>query len=519
MCLKKEIYMNFKVVSSYLDIQEDGYYLIHSNWDDWFKYETTYLFYIKKNDEITNVGSIKIGQFSMENGQRIPKIPKEFDNLTDDFFSVATDESFYYEIIRIENEKREYILTALKDVAFDSDLYSKACETDVFKVSLTRDVLPEVINTKYRRLAQGDAKLSSYDFSFKMSDSCFLKFRVNPNKLPASNIHAIIGRNGVGKSYLLTEMIESVIQGDGRFQFNTDYNDNFFSNIISVNFSSFENKKIFKENSDTSKGYLYYHLSNRTTAKEPQNYKLYREEDGETVEFIPEGWDAVFIESVSSALRKKPRLWRDCIKILYSDPIFGKIGIDRLVDKFQESEDIRKFYKETYKMFRGLSSGHKIVLLTITKLVEMASEKTLIILDEPELHLHPPLLSSFIRSLSYLLIKANGVSILATHSPVILQEVQKDCVYKLTRDIKSDVMDAHRPDIETFAQDIGSLTFEVFGLEAKESGFYTLINQIANEGLDFEESLGRFDNKMGSLGYKLLLSRVLGRESGDYPNA
>ena len=149
----------------------------------------------------------------------------------------------------------------------------------------------------------------------------------------------------------------------------------------------------------------------------------------------------------------------------------------------------------------------------------MASEKTLIILDEPELHLHPPLLSSFIRSLSYLLIKANGVSILATHSPVILQEVQKDCVYKLTRDIKSDVMDAHRPDIETFAQDIGSLTFEVFGLEAKESGFYTLINQIANEGLDFEESLGRFDNKMGSLGYKLLLSRVLGRESGDHPNA
>ena len=60
---------------------------------------------------------------------------------------------------------------------------------------------------------------------------------------------------------------------------------------------------------------------------------------------------------------------------------------------------------ESYKIFNGLSSGHKIVLLTITKLVEMVSEKTLVILDEPELHLHPPLLSSFIRSLSHLLIK------------------------------------------------------------------------------------------------------------------
>ena len=80
-------------------------------------------------------------------------------------------------------------------------------------------------------------------------------------------------------------------------------------------------------------------------------------------------------------------------------------------------------------------------------------------------------------------------------------------------------MDAHRPDIETFAQDIGSLTFEVFNLEAKESGFNTLINQIAREGLDFEESLSRFDNKMGSLGYKLLLSKILERELGDGPDA
>ncbi len=40
--------MTFKVVETYWDIQNDGYYLVHSNWDDWFKYETTYLFYIKR---------------------------------------------------------------------------------------------------------------------------------------------------------------------------------------------------------------------------------------------------------------------------------------------------------------------------------------------------------------------------------------------------------------------------------------------------------------------------------------
>ncbi|HER5980563.1 TPA: hypothetical protein VLG99_001606 [Streptococcus pyogenes] len=44
--------MTFKVVETYWDIQNDGYYLVHSNWDDWFKYETTYLFYIKKNNGV-----------------------------------------------------------------------------------------------------------------------------------------------------------------------------------------------------------------------------------------------------------------------------------------------------------------------------------------------------------------------------------------------------------------------------------------------------------------------------------
>jgi len=37
-----------------------------------------------------------------------------------------------------------------------------------------------------------------------------------------------------------------------------------------------------------------------------------------------------------------------------------------------------------------MSSGHAVVLLTITRLVATVEEKTLVLLDEPESHLHPP---------------------------------------------------------------------------------------------------------------------------------
>ena len=70
-----------------------------------------------------------------------------------------------------------------------------------------------------------------------------------------------------------------------------------------------------------------------------------------------------------------------------------------------------------------MSSGHAIVFMTITRLVEKVDERSLVLLDEPESHLHPPLLSALIRALSDLLVSRNAIAIIATHSPVVLQEV------------------------------------------------------------------------------------------------
>ena len=118
------------------------------------------------------------------------------------------------------------------------------------------------------------------------------------------------------------------------------------------------------------------------------------------------------------------------LEILESDPIFKHAQIHEIID-INMSEEERYKKKQFYKT--KLSSGHGIILLTITKLVETIEEKTLVLLDEPETHLHPPLVSSFIRCLSELLMSTNAVAIIATHSPIILQEVPKNCVWILDR--------------------------------------------------------------------------------------
>ena len=151
--------------------------------------------------------------------------------------------------------------------------------------------------------------------------------------------------------------------------------------------------------------------------------------------------------------------------------------------------------KKVLKLFERLSSGHAIVLLTLTKLVETIEEKTLVLLDEPEGHLHPPLLSAFIRALSDLLIDKNAVAIIATHSPVIVQEVPKNCVWKLSRFGLN--AKAERFEIEIFGENIGTLTREIFGLEVAESGFHRLLKKEVDKGLNFYEIIEKYDNQLG----------------------
>ena len=164
------------------------------------------------------------------------------------------------------------------------------------------------------------------------------------------------------------------------------------------------------------------------------------------------------------------------------------------------------------EVFRGLSSGHKIVLLTVTRLVESVEERTLVLIDEPEAHLHPPLLSAFIRALSGLLINRNGVAIIATHSPVVLQEVPRECVWRLRR--SGDAVAAERPQIETFGENVGTLTHEVFGLEVTDSGFHRMIADAVSVHRSYDEVLAAFNGSIGSEGRALVQALLAARDRG-----
>jgi predicted ATP-dependent endonuclease of OLD family len=146
-------------------------------------------------------------------------------------------------------------------------------------------------------------------------------------------------------------------------------------------------------------------------------------------------------------------------------------------------------------------------------LVELVDERTLVLLDEPEGHLHPPLLSAFIRALSDLLVRRNGVAVVATHSPVVLQEVPQSCAWKLRRSGRVSV--AERPSIETFGENVGILTREVFGFEVTKSGFHRMLDNAVNQrGLGYDAVVEHFGGQLGAEARAIVQALVAERDAG-----
>lgn len=481
-------------------------------WDDWndYIYYTSFgLVFINKNEIKKRIGSVRIAYYGQKTGseQKLLKIGDKFENLPDNYFSLGTDDTYYENLNNLGDEVRERVLNGLNDIAKHEEIYSRAIKEDVTLKSLLRDISGTTVINQFRRIASGGARLTDYSFRYYFPrdkvkiDPPAIDFSVIAEHNPPTNIHIIIGRNGVGKSHLLNGMIDSILNNsssgelNGIFEFNSLVSNEKFSNVICVTYSAFDEFLFHSKQGNEEIKYHYIGL------KSLEKIKKDVARPNSTVNFADE-----FTSSIGSLISssRKSR-WKDVIKHLYSDPIFKDENFVELIDTYDPSSLGR-----IQKRFDKLSSGHKIILLTLTRLVELLQDKSLVFFDEPETHLHPPLLSSFIRALSKLLTNRNAVCIMTTHSPIVLQEVPKSSVFKLTR--HGSAAKFERIGLETFGENVGILTNDVFGLEVTESGFYNVLKDIVQANSNYDRALLSINQELGIEGRAILRSLYFNKQ-------
>lgn len=471
-----------------------GAYLVTDSWND-YGFMTLFDLYVRlpERGAPVRIGYVRIAHDSMERGATFRSadlLPTRFESLDRGFFSLGQEDDYYSSLRTLLPQGMHVeILSALNDVAYTPALSERVSQLAVFQDSLLRDHGPRELRRK-QKIAQGTRRrIVPFKWSYTPPQGGLwpphtFDFETKPGSLPTTNLHALIGRNGVGKSRLLHAIAEEATAGRIAVETSSGGEDNSFTACVVVSFSPFD--QLYKPPPTAVMKFDYIGLRDEDAGGLKSDEQRTRE----------------FVDSLKVArIGARGERWRKAISTLnYAASGFLDGHLDMIDSMMREGSELR-FEEAMSAMFNDLSSGHKVVLLMVTRLIEVVGERTLVLIDEPETHLHPPLLSALTRAISDLVADRNGMALVATHSPVVLQEVPASCVWVMIRN--GEELTAHRPGLETYGESVGELTHDAFGLEVTSSGFHATIAQLVEGGASYEDIVPRFSG-LGSEARALL---------------
>lgn len=515
-----------------LVLQQDG-------WDD-FGFKTQYhLFYF--GPEFNGfVGNVKILQRGQGTSHHSLLTVGPRPALGDDFCSLGQSLDYYERLASLPEFVRRDILTTLHDSLQNPSYAQSFHHEEGWRTSVTRDLDINFIPLATVLLERNYSEMVNMDVQLRFSaggwqDPLVLDFSGPPQPVGAPRMRApslppapripfpsrlpdrvavITGRNGSGKSTLLFRLarILHASQGDRRSEEllrlgSIDPPGIGFSRIITIAYSAFdtfqvpgvgeiETRQIIKDIQAGTGRYVFAGL--RDIARELQEKSSDEQAtpisvDSEQARFALDRQEITHLKSATQlgeefataigqifASNRGPILLR-VLNVLFADASFADVA-DRPMEFLQ---------RDPRKVFMSMSTGHKIVLHATAILIANALPKSIVLIDEPESHLHPPLLAAFMHGIRDVLHTHDSFAIIATHSPVVAQETLRRHVAVVSRSGDAPRISPAR--IETYGESIGAITNEVFGLHANATDYHAALQEMVSDGYTLEQIESLFD--------------------------
>ncbi|WP_444943527.1 ATP-dependent nuclease [Microbulbifer sp. ZKSA006] len=376
----------------------------------------------------------------------------------------------------------EKFLDSANDLIFAKTLknqpqwLSSAIKSNCFKRAFMRNSEPFFAFHNAEMLFGEDSREDFTRISQKLSLSFQLdgfsnrheiELRYDANSLIPRRINILIGRNGTGKSQALNRFCRAALQRKVKSTLlkDTDLSARpMISRLIAIETPGETANTFPTERKQTQKLY-YRRLSLTRSSGQPSKsnigsdlVQLFRSED----EIGKDTRKGLFFEAVTKLIPKNE---------LYIQHENGPISIKRLVsggeqeklDNFNLISDGSEFIRVINEQSFPLSSG-QLVFIKFALLCCLHIENgSFVVMDEPETHMHPNMISDFVRLLDFILENTGSQALIATHSSYFVREVPREQVHVIkVQDDDVSRVTITTPRLKTFGSDVDSISQFVF---------------------------------------------------------
>lgn len=446
------------------------------------------------------------------------------------FISLPTDISWYKTLYSLseefeDNTLREVPLSDLHDAGYikytDNLNENKFLfDSEGFSNSLLRDMTARSAFEQGWLILENQTQEKDLAFNLEFELDNFSnrhKIEINFKKsIFPSNINVLIGSNGTGKSQTLTHLVDELLGiGDTR-QLEKIPN---FNQIIMIAYSPFENFRTTLENINirVKSVYKYFGFRNETGAFTERlpfvnsiNSLLSMLQDDVEKDYVlgrPNKFDK-FVEVIGEAIEFDyialpiKEIPSDFIAWHTNEIIDSKYYVIKDKDDFVDELNMyeNNFRKEEGLVFvkdnriLNLSSGQQIFVQLISSIISSIREDTILLIDEPELYLHPNLEVELIELLKELLDIYTSCAIIATHSSVVAREVPQDYITVLKKVNKK--IKISRPPFETFGGDIERINSYVFFDKDIEKPFEKWLQKLVNDAGSAKKAIKKYGDQL-----------------------
>lgn len=443
-------------------VQYPCFTLSSDNWDDYGRRTTFDLTYWAEDKQYQCIGTVKI--MTAEHLTTKNVIPTEFTELSNNFCSLGQNEEYYAKIKGMFPESYRSIMFALRDAAYFSVLADSYQYTISFQKSLLRSDNAQRAFRNAHCILEGIDLKNRYNFTLQAKIPCYdgdipveLSFGNIDDARNLDRVKALIGENGAGKSSILYSLAEALHNSDDSMFENEHRPD--FSKVIAISYSIFDN--LFQLTKKSSFNFVYCGLRNRDN-------ELLSETD------------------------KESRLKRSLDEIVYKHRIYDyHLTLKEVVDEgllevvFKQHNEIDK--NKFLELINKMSSGQAMITSIITELYAHIRDNSLILFDEPEVHLHANAITKLIRIIFKICDEYKSACIVATHSAVILQELLARNVLVVEQDAETKEPYVRGMNTETLGENLTTITEDVFGRSSIDKHYGYVIQEMIRKGLDGEQ--------------------------------